>query len=285
MPYAFPMNRPAQSLDDRLADFRATYPLVECWLLGHTWRYRRVGSGTEPVLWLTGALGLGELAFLPMLALGEQFSVLAPDYPPARTLDAVSEGLTALLDAEHLDAVHVVGGSLGGMIAQHFVRSHAERVRSLVLSHTSAPEPGRARMLAVNALVGTLALWPEWLVRRMFRRRLRSAFTVGDPFWARYFDGAVAGLSKAHLVSRVRLAAEFAGKKYGVSDAERWSSRVLILESDDDPQMPPATRARLRAIYPQAEVHTFADTGHSVSITDPQRYANVIRSFLLAPPA
>lgn len=278
------MKAVAQSLDDRLSDFRATHPLVERRLLDDTWRYRRVGAGTEPVLWLTGALGLSEFACLPMLALREQCSVLAPDYPPARTLDQLSDGLIALLDAEHLDTVHLVGGSLGGMIAQHFVRSHPERIRSLVLSHTSAPETDRIKMIAVNALVGTLALWPEWLVRRMFRQRLRSAFTVGDPFWARYFDAAVAGLSKAHLVSRVRLAAEFAGKKYGVSDAERWSGRVLILEADDDPQMPPATRARLRMIYPRAEVHTFAHAGHSVSIIDPQRYAGVIRRFLQEPP-
>lgn len=276
------MTASAPSLDALLAEFRTTHPVAQCRYAGETWYYRRVGVGTEPVIWLTGALGLGEFAFLLIRALGEPFRVVAPDYPPVRTLDHMADGLITILDRERLDAAHVVSGSFGGMVAQHLVRRHPDRVRSLVLSHTAAPEPARARVAAVRAVVGTLAVWPEWLVRALFRRRLRGSFAVGDPFWLRYFDSTVAALSKAELVSRVRLAAEFAGQTgYGARDLERWPGRVLIMDADDDPHMPAATRAVLRALYPQAEVHTFSHTGHSVAITDPERYAQVIRHFLL----
>ncbi len=233
-------------------------------------------------MWLTGALGLGDFAFRLILALGDGFRVVAPDYPPARTLDDMTDGLITILDAERLDTVHLVSGSFGGMVAQHLVRRYPNRVGSLVLSHTIAPEPG-ARVAAVRAVVGTLRLWPEWLIRALFRRRLRGSFAVGDPFWLRYFDSTVAALSKAHLVSRVHLAAEFAGQRgYGPRDLERWSGRVLIMDADDDPHVPAATRVRLRALYPRAELHTFSHTGHSAALTDPERYAQVIRSFLSA---
>lgn len=233
-------------------------------------------------MWLTGALGRGDFAFLHIRPLRDRFRVLVPDYPPVRTLDDLADGLITLLDTERLNAVHVVAGSFGGMIAQHLIRRHSNRIRSLVLSHTAAPEPARARLAAVRVLVATLGLWPQGLVRSLFRRRLRGSFAVGDSFWLRYFDSTIADLSKADLLSRVRLATEFAGQTdYAPGDLERWPGRVLIVEADDDPHMPAATRARLRALYPRAEVHTFSGTGHSAPITDPESYAQLIRRFLV----
>ena len=276
------MTASATPLDALLAEFRASHSVAHCRHAGETWRYQRVGVGTEPVMWLTGVLGRGEFAFAHILALGDGFRVLAPDYPPVHSLDHLVEGLVAILDAEGLGAVHVISGSFGGMVAQHLVRRHPERVRSLVLSHTAAPESDRARMAMVKAMVGTLGVWPGWLVRALFRRRLRGIFAVADPFWLRYFDSTVAGLSQADLVSRVRLAAEFAGQTgYGPHDLDRWPGRVLIMDADDDPHMPAATRAALRALYPQAEVHSFSGTGHSAAIMNPEGYAQVIRRFLV----
>lgn len=269
-------------LDTLLAEFRASHSIGQCRSASEIWRYRCVGVGTEPVMWLTGALGVGDFAFAQILALGDGFRVLAPDYPPVHSLEQLVEGLVAILDAEGLGAVHVVSGSFGGMVAQHLVRRHSERVRSLVLSHTAAPESGRARMAMVRAVVGTLGLWPGWLVRALFRRRLRGSFAAADPFWLRYFDSTVASLSNADLVSRVRLAAEFAGQTgYGPDDLDAWPGRVLIMDADDDPQMPAATRAALRALYPEAEVHSFSGTGHSAAIMNPEGYAQVIRRFLI----
>ena len=93
-----------------LEEFRASHPVAQCGHAGETWCYRRVGVGTEPVLWLSGALGRGDFAFAQIRALGHGFSVVAPDYPPVHSLDHLVEGLVAILDAEGLDAVHVVSG-------------------------------------------------------------------------------------------------------------------------------------------------------------------------------
>ena len=270
------------SLDDLLAQFRANHSVVQCQHANQTWRYRCVGGGTEPVLWLTGALGVGEFAFAHVLALGDGFRVVAPDYPPVRTLDDLADGLVAILDAEGIGDTHVVSGSFGGMVGQHLVRRHPERVRTLVLSHTAAPAPAHARRITVRALVGSLDGWPGWLVRGLFRRRLRGIFAVADPFWLRYFDSIVAGLSKADLVSRVRLATEFARQTgYGPHDLDLWPGRILILDSDDDSHMPATTRDALRSLYPRAKVHTFSGTGHAAAIMHPERYTQLIRSFLL----
>jgi len=56
--------------------------------------------------------------------------------------------LLALLDALALEPFHLVGHSLGGMIAQEFVLSHPERVRSLTLVSTTSHNGRRATAFA-----------------------------------------------------------------------------------------------------------------------------------------
>jgi pimeloyl-ACP methyl ester carboxylesterase len=270
-----------QPIDVQLTQFRAAHPLAHCQHDGEIWWYHRVGQGKEAVLWLTGALGVAELAFQSLLAMGRQFTIIAPDYPPTPTLDAFCDGLIAILNQERIEEAHVVAGSLGGMVAQHLVRRYPDRVLSLVLSHTTAPESSRLLVGAVRTLVGTLPIWPASLVRKLFSRRLRVAFTATGPFWLKYFDASVATQSRVALTSRVRLAADFAAQRhYKPDDLRLWPGRVLILDADDDPLMPNVKQVALRKLYPQAEMHSFFRTGHSVAIVDPDGYASVVRQFI-----
>jgi pimeloyl-ACP methyl ester carboxylesterase len=271
---------PEQPIGVQLARFRAAHPLVHCQRTKEVWRYRRVGQGTEPVLWLTGAFGVAELAFQSLLAMGGQFTIIAPDYPSMPTLDAMCEGLIAILNQERIERAHVVGGSLGGMIAQHLIRRNPDRVLSLVLSHTAPPASSRLLVGAVRALVDTLPMWPESLVRWGFARRLRVGFTAADPFWLQYFDDVVSTQSRAELTSRVRLAAEFAGQDYRPDDLRAWPGPVMLLDADDDPLMPMAQQVALRKLYPRARMHSFVRTGHAAALLDPEGYATVIRQFL-----
>jgi pimeloyl-ACP methyl ester carboxylesterase len=71
------------------------------------------------------------------------------------TMGGLARDAVQVLDAAGLDSAHVVGASMGGMIAQQLGLDHRERVRSLVLACTTPG--GRAgappwRLLAASAL-------------------------------------------------------------------------------------------------------------------------------------
>lgn len=264
------------SLDQQLQGFRAAHPPVTLRAAGHAWSYVRAGSGGPAMLMLGGALGRAEFAFAVIDALGGSVRVLAPDYPPVPTLRQLTDGLAAMLDAEHIRRAHVVGGSFGGVVAQAFARAHPERVASLVLSHTGAPDRAAGR----GGGVRILRLLPAPLLRALLRRRLRATLTGTDPFWMRQFDAIAGGLSKQDVLSRVLLAAEF-GARYGDAPVPlRPLYPVLIVEADDDPLFTPKKRAALHAVYPGAAVHVFHGTGHAAAVLRPAEYAAVIRGFV-----
>ena len=264
------------SLDEQLEAFRAAHPPVTLHAAGQAWSYLRAGTQGPAVLLLGGALGRAEFTFGVIDALQDAVRVLAPDYPPARTLRELTDGLVALLDAEGIRRAHVVGGSFGGVVAQAFARAHPERVASLVLSHTGAPDRAAGRGWAVRIL----ELLPAGLLRGMLRRRLRSTLAAADPFWMRQFDATIAGLSKPDILSRVALAAEFGARYGGAAVPRRPLYPVLIVEADDDPLFTPRKRAALHALYPDASAHVFHGTGHSAAVLRPTEYAGVIRRFV-----
>jgi pimeloyl-ACP methyl ester carboxylesterase len=77
--------------------------------------------------------------------------------PPAvaYTIDDMADDTAGLLDALRIESTHVVGASMGGMIAQTLAIRHPHRVRSLVsiMSSTGNPELPPAKPEAMALLM------------------------------------------------------------------------------------------------------------------------------------
>lgn len=74
--------------------------------------------------------------------------------PAGYTLEDMSDDAAALLDHLDIDRAHIVGASMGGMIAQVFAARHAARTRSLGVVFSSnnqsmLPPPGPRQLLAL----------------------------------------------------------------------------------------------------------------------------------------
>ncbi len=107
--------------------------------------YRKVGDGPETILYLHG-IGGDRTSFDAQIgAFGPGFTHVAWDMPgygdsaplPDMTFGALADAALRVLNDLGTNAAHIVGHSMGGMVAQEMAVLHQDRMRSLVLSGTS----------------------------------------------------------------------------------------------------------------------------------------------------
>ena len=79
----------------------------------------------------------------------------------------------ALLDHLGIESAHIVGASMGGMIAQTMAIEHPARVRTLtsIMSTTGEPEYGQPTPEALAILLRPVATTPRRGDREQRRRR------------------------------------------------------------------------------------------------------------------
>jgi pimeloyl-ACP methyl ester carboxylesterase len=86
-------------------------------------------------------------------------ALMSGDYSSASyTLDEMADDTAGLLKALDIDAAHVVGVSMGGMIGQTLACRHPERVLSLtsIMSSTGSRQSGQPKPEALGALITPL---------------------------------------------------------------------------------------------------------------------------------
>ena len=121
--------------------------------------YERSGSG-PPLLLIMGMSGTALHWGEPFLcALREDFELIAYDHRGVGNSTALDGPVTilqmaqdavALLDALELDSAHVLGISMGGMVAQELAITSPERVAGLVLACTTPGWPAGYPMPAAS---------------------------------------------------------------------------------------------------------------------------------------
>lgn len=133
--------------------------------------YKWHGTDGPPLVLIAG-LGAhsGSFAF-QIEALSARYRVLrfdnrgagrtsAPDEP--YSMQQMAGDAAALMDALDIASAHVLGVSMGGMIAQEFAINHPSRVQKLVLACTRAKPTGARRLAAeVQRVTRLAALGPR----------------------------------------------------------------------------------------------------------------------------
>ncbi|MGB7262185.1 MAG: alpha/beta hydrolase [Albidovulum sp.] len=108
--------------------------------------YKRYGRGPICVM-QHGFLGGGGYFAPQMAAMGGRFDIIAPDLPGfagsrdepvAMSIKAMSQAQVGLLDALGVEKFHLLGHSMGGMVALQTALDHPDRVEKLVLYATNS---------------------------------------------------------------------------------------------------------------------------------------------------
>jgi 3-oxoadipate enol-lactonase len=190
--------------------------------------------------------------------------------------------IVAVLDAAGISRAHVLGVSLGGMVAQELAVTHSERVDGLVLGCTTPGWPFAYPLpdASVWLILATVGMTAEAARRRHTENALSAGSVQHHP---ELVDRLVELQGSQPLDPGARSAQAVAGALYaGHLRQVRIGARTLVLHGDADTVVDPRNGRLLAARIPDARLVTFPDLGHLLFWEDPDGFTDAVTSFLLA---
>jgi pimeloyl-ACP methyl ester carboxylesterase len=200
----------------------------------------------------------GRLATTGMLA---RALVRLPVRPPY-TLNDMARDAVGLMDGLGVGSAHIVGASMGGMIAQIVAAQNPGRVRSLT-SIMSSPEPVMPRPKVLRALLRPRPRDKEVAIRRMsefFRLVGGAGFPPTDAELKAKVDRSVRRSHRPDSFTRHLIAIQTAPSR--VAMLRRVRAPTLVLHGSDDPLVPPIGGKMTAAAVPGARLRIVPGMGH-----------------------
>jgi len=193
-------------------------------------------------------------------------------------LDQMAEDAVGLLDALGIDRAHVVGASLGGMIAQRLAIDHPERVLTLasIMSTTGDREVGNPTPEAMTVLMTAPPLDREGYLESTVQARGvigsrpldedRTRDLAGRAFDRGYHPQGTARQFAAIIASPDRTTA-----------LRELRIPTLVLHGSEDPLIDPSGGRATAAAIPDAELVVIDDMGHDLPLWSLDAIADALR--------
>lgn len=194
------------------------------------------------------------------------------------SMTTLADDAARILDALDWDCAHIVGLSLGGMIAQEFALRHAERCQTLTLiaTHNGGPRTWRKHPKALWAFLRTQTPWPS--VRAA---GLRDAL---------YPEAWLAQSEPGAIVERIRARTSFAIAKRALwgqmiamyrhdtrARCARIKAPTMVIQPTDDILIAGHHCARLAARIPGARLDVLEGAGHGVVFSHAENVNALLR--------
>ena len=220
------------------------------------------------------------------LLVGGGFRVIRPDLrghgSSARlagpySLEDFADDLAGLLDHLEVATPHVVGLSLGGMIAQAFALRHPGRAHSLVLADTTAeyPAAGRAIMEERAALAEREGMAP--VVEPTIGRWFTEGFAASRPAVVDRYRSLIRSNDPLAYAASARAVASVAYRDR-LGDVK---TPALVIVGEHDLATPPELAAELAQGLSGAEL-VRVPGAHLSAVEAPEPFAATVLAFLRA---
>jgi len=243
--------------------------------------------GRGPDLVLIHGLGYARWGWKPLVPLlSEHFRVTAFDnrgigdssVPPGPyTAAEMASDAEAVLDAADVTKAHIVGTSLGGMIAQELALTVPERVDHLALMSTTPGAPLGHPMPAVTVdlLKKAPSIEPTMALRLFVENALGSDPDAG-------LVDEIVGLRMANVQDPAGWAAQAAAgtTHRGGSRAKGITAPTLVMSGTHDNVVDHRNSIVLADQIPGATLELMPDLGHLMFWEDPRRVAQRLIGFL-----
>jgi len=196
------------------------------------------------------------------------------------TIAQLAEDASALLAALAIGGAHVLGFSMGGMVAQELALAHPEQIDRLVLASTycGGAESKRTRSDALKRLAEAGASGDRDLATQVaWEINVSPRFAENEPAHERFFE----------IASRRRVAFVVLRAQVNAIMAHDTSERLpslalptLVIHGTADEMVPVANGELIASLIPDSRLELLDGAGHLFFWEAPESAAQLVRSHI-----
>jgi pimeloyl-ACP methyl ester carboxylesterase len=254
--------------------------------------YERSGAG-PPLLMIMGMSGTALHWGEPFLdALRTEFEPIVFDHRGVGassrldgpvTIRQMAQDAVSLLDALGIETAHVLGISMGGMIAQELALAHPQRLRTLTLGCTYCGGEGSAlaspavwQRLAAAMMSGDRQL----ALRAAWELNVSPAFADDDGEYARFL---AISEQRAVAVPVIQAQAQAAVAHDTSARLHELETPTLIVHGSEDEMLPLVNGRMIASLISGSRLEVLEGVGHMFYWERPGRAAELIRAHAAVP--
>jgi 3-oxoadipate enol-lactonase len=196
----------------------------------------------------------------------------------ALTIRQMAEDAAGLLGALEIDSAHVLGISMGGMIAQELALAEPERIRTLALGCTYCGGTGSVHTspeVVARVAKAIQSGDPERAIRASWEANVSRAFAADEEAWERFRE---IGLRRRVALAVIAAQTTACIEHDTSARLGEIALPTLLIHGTLDEVLPVANGRMIAELIPHAQLELFQDVGHLFFWERPQRAAELVRA-------
>ncbi len=245
---------------------------------GVKWKYLTCGQGKQTILFLHGMGGAYDLWWQQIDYFDNDYKIITYTLPTKiDNLDDAFVGIKAILEKENVEKFIAVGTSMGGYITQYLLKKMPARLEKVVFGNTFPPNDLLLKENLTKSKV--IPKLPEIAIDYFRGKSLKTKLLPAghnDHLLSSFLPALP--FSKRSFINRFSVVVDH----FTINPSIYKYKKVpkLIMESNNDPLIPLKLRHELKALYPDAKVHTFDKEGHFPYINAATEFNETLKAFL-----
>ena len=205
---------------------------------------------------------------------------LSPNAPNDISLDTLAHQLLGLLDHIQLEQVHLIGFSLGGLVARVFATLHNHRLQSLTIMNSVFDRNELSRQAIFKRLTEVEQYGPSANIDQALTRWFSPLYTQKNSHYIAHLKAKVLANHGASYISCYRL---FGENDNAVKDTlGNITCPTLITTGELDPGSTPAMSHALAAKIVSAKVVILPNARHMMPVEKACEVNELLRQFINA---
>jgi len=192
------------------------------------------------------------------------------------TITDLADDAAGVLDALEIESAHVLGISMGGMVAQELALRHPERLRTLTLGCTYCGGPGSAlteEAVATRLGEGMMSGDRERAIRTGYEINVARSFAADEANYESFRAMALAAPAPVPVImlQMQAIVAHDTSARLGEVRAP-----TLVIHGDEDQMLGVANGRLIASLVPGASLEVLEGVGHLFWWEQPQRSAQLV---------